>query len=166
VARLALLAVLVAAVAGVSLWQVGTGASRRDEQRAKPLPGLPAYTAGYRGWIKLNAKPIPPRRLGDAHLGTKNIYASKRKAGARYPLGTIIVKEASRPGKKFIGLIAVMRKIKGISPRNNDWQMIEYTRGSPTGRFSRIASGLICYSCHVGARAADYVCSQSKEDCP
>jgi hypothetical protein len=123
----------------------------------KPLPGLPSYTAGYTGWFKLNAKPIGPRRTGDAHLGTKNVYSNRRKVGTRYPAGTIVVKEAMRPGKRFIGLIAVMRKIRGFNTRNNDWEMVEYVRSSPTSRFARIASGSVCYSCHVGAKTNDYV---------
>jgi Cytochrome P460 len=122
----------------------------------KPLPGLPAYTDGYRNWTKINRQPIPPR-ASDPHHGVKNVYTSRRKAGARYPYGTVIVKEGSQPGKKWIRLIAVMRKTRGASPRNNDWQMREWTRGSPTARFTEIASGAVCYSCHVGARTNDYV---------
>jgi hypothetical protein len=45
--------------------------------------------------------------------------------------------------------------------------MIEYTRSSPTTRFTEIARDSICYSCHVGARQLDYVCSATKRDvCP
>ena len=123
---------------------------------AKPQPGLPKYTAGYRAWKKINRKPIPPR-ANDPHNSVKNVYASKAKRGARYPYGTVIVKEGSEPARKFVKLIAVMRKIRGVSPRNNDWQMIEWTRSSPTARLSQIASGAVCYSCHVGARKNDYV---------
>jgi Cytochrome P460 len=123
---------------------------------AKPLPGLPAYTDGYRSWTKINRKPIPPR-ASDPHYSVKNVYASKRKTGARYPYGTVIVKEGLQPGKKWIRLMAVMRKVRGASPRNNDWQMREWTRGSPGARFTEIASGAVCYSCHVGAKKNDYV---------
>jgi hypothetical protein len=122
----------------------------------KSLPGLPAYTDGYRNWTKLNRRPIPPR-ANDPHHAVKNVYAGRRKAGARYPYGTVIVKEGLQPGKTWIRLIAVMRKVRGASPRNNDWQMREWTRGSPTARFTEIASGAVCYSCHVGAKANDYV---------
>jgi hypothetical protein len=103
------LALALAVAAAVS--QTGRGAAG-PEAAPKPLAGLPAYTAGYRAWTRLNKRPIPPRAGGDAHGGTKNVYSSKRKAGARYPAGTIIVKEAFRPGTKFVGLIAVMRKLK------------------------------------------------------
>ncbi len=123
---------------------------------AQPLPGLPKYTAGYRTWTKVNRKPIPPR-VNDPHDSVKNVYASKTKRGARYPYGTVIVKEGSQPGRRFVKLIAVMRKVRGASPRNNDWQMIEWTRSSPRARFVAIASGAVCYSCHVGAKRNDYV---------
>ena len=50
-----------------------------------------------------------------------------------------------------------MRKIKGSDPAANDWQMVEYTRSSRTGKFSKLAEGQLCLSCHVGAKANDYV---------
>jgi Cytochrome P460 len=133
-----------------------TAVSLAQARSSKPLPGLPAYTDGYRTWTKINRKPIPPR-ASDPHHSVKNVYASKAKRGGRYPYGTVIVKEGREPGKKWVRLMAVMRKVRGASPRNNDWQMREWTRSSPSGRFSEIASGQVCYSCHVGAKKNDYV---------
>jgi Cytochrome P460 len=122
-----------------------------------PFPGVPAYIAGYKRWQKLNRKPV--RGGSSAHGGTKNVYVSKplRPGQKRYPVGTIIVKEAVNPGESFVHLIAVSRKIKGFNPRHNDWQMIEWTRDSASARFSEVARGQVCYSCHVGARSRDYV---------
>jgi hypothetical protein len=121
------------------------------------LPGLPAYTAGYQSWTKLNSKPIPPAR-SDPHLGTKNVYASRlpRAGSALYPVGTVVVKDITRPGARFVGVVAVMRKQAGVKA-NNGWQMIEYTRSSSRSRFTVLAQGSICYSCHVGAKRTDYV---------
>jgi Cytochrome P460 len=131
-------------------------ASTAPSARA-PYPGVPAYIAGYKRWQKLNRKPV--RGGSPAHGGTKNVYVSKplRAGQKRYAVGTIIVKEAVDPGERFVRLIAVSRKIKGFNPRHNDWQMIEWTRDSPSARFSEVARGQICYSCHVGARSRDYV---------
>ncbi len=126
--------------------------------KPKPLPGLPRYTAGYENWVKLTRKPIPPRASGDAHLGTKRIYASKPPRGNRdFPNGTIIVKEAVRPGKDFLGLIAVMRKEQGADPAHNDWRFVEFTRDDRGDRFSETASGAICWTCHMDAAKTDYV---------
>jgi hypothetical protein len=126
--------------------------------RPKPLPGLPAFTAGYDGWAKLNRKPIAPRASGDAHLGTKNVFASKeRRANERFPGGTIVVKEAIRPGKDFVGLIAIMRKERGLDPAHNDWRFVEYTRERAGERFAPTASGAVCWTCHMGAEQTDYV---------
>jgi Cytochrome P460 len=126
--------------------------------KPKPLPGLPRYTAGYDTWIKLTKKPIPPRASGDAHLGAKKVYASKHAgANGRFPDGTIIVKEAVRPGKDFLGLIAVMRKEQGADPAHNDWRFVEFTRDGRRDRFSKTASGAICWTCHMGAAKTDYV---------
>jgi hypothetical protein len=126
-------------------------------QEPRALRGLPGYTAGYRSWLKLNRKPIPPRAGGDAHLGTKNVYASKRRRDGRFPYGTILVKEAVRPGKDFLGLIAVMRKRRGSDPAHNDWEFVEFTRDAKEARFSLTARDAVCWSCHMGAEKTDFV---------
>jgi hypothetical protein len=128
-----------------------------SDAAAKPLPGLPRYTAGYARWTKLNKRPIPPR-AADAHLGRKNVYASRlpRRGERRFPAGTVVVKEIVRPNAKFVGVVAVMRKLRGFNREHHDWQMIEYTRSSTNGRFTVLARGQICYSCHMAARNRDY----------
>ena len=124
---------------------------------AKPPPGAPRFIGGYRDWTKLNDQPIGPRNA-DPHLGTKNVFASKEpRADGRFPNGTIVVKEASRPGKDFIGLLATMRKQKGADPEHNDWVFVEYTRDGADESFSELARGTVCWSCHVGAAESDYV---------
>lgn len=141
----------------VALAAVST-AGARPEATPKPLPGLPVYTAGYKSWTKLNARPIPPQRGGDPHRGTKNVYASKLppRGSSRYPVGTVIVKEISRPGTRFIGVVAAMRKVRGVQA-NNGWQMVEWSRTGPSARFTVLAQGGICFSCHVQVRSRDYV---------
>ena len=131
-----------------------------EPPRPKPeaLPGLPAFTAGYSEWRLLNRKPIPPREAGDAHLGTKNVYASKkRRADGTFPYGTVVVKEAMRPGRDFIGLIAVMRKERGVDPAHEDWRFLEWTREERGERFTLTARDAVCWSCHVGAEGTDYL---------
>ena len=131
---------------------------------ALALPGIPADVQGYRTWTKLNAEPIPPR-ASDPHHGVKNVWVKPRRGTFRpsgqlvYPLpyGSVVVKTATPPGRDFVSLVAIMRKQRGAAPRHNDWRMVEYTRSSPRDRFSRIAGGGVCYSCHVGARKTDYV---------
>lgn len=134
----ALAALLAAGVAGAQ--------ARKD--------GLPAYVTGYASWPKLNAKPI--RGGSTAHQGVKNVFASKRKAGRRYPLGTIVVKTAAPVGKRWLSLVATMRRVSGTS--NGGWRWEEFTRTSPTRRFTKVAfpqSG--CAACHVQAKVNDYV---------
>ena len=53
--------------------------------------GLPAYTDGYQKWPKINKKPFTKCGPPCAHGGIKNVYASKRKVGAKYPNGTVVV---------------------------------------------------------------------------
>jgi hypothetical protein len=128
------------------------------DPKPKALPGLPRFTAGYRDWTKLHRDTIPPRPSGDAHLGTKRVFASKkRRPNGRFPYGTIVVKEAERPGADFIGLIAIMRKERGFDPAHNDWQFVEYTREGPRARFGLAARDDVCWSCHVGAQETDYL---------
>jgi hypothetical protein len=126
------------------------------EVKTKPIPGIPRYAWPYSSWAKLNRKPVPPRD-SDPHLGTKEVYASRAASGGTYPRGTVIVKEAVRPGTDFIGLLAIMRKQEGADPAHNDWVFVEYTRAAGNAKFAEIASGAVCWSCHMGAADADYV---------
>lgn len=120
-------------------------------------PGVPRYVAGYRRWEKLNDAPIPPRDA-DPHNGTKDVYASnERRADGSFPYGTIVVKEAARPGADFIGLIAIMRKRRNADPEHNDWVFVEYTREAADARYGLQARDAVCWSCHVGALDDDYV---------
>jgi hypothetical protein len=140
---LVILAALVAAGAALAL---SPDAARKD--------GLPRYVNGYAKWPKLNRAPI--RGGSAAHQGTKNVYASKRRRGARFPVGTIVVKTATPPGKKWLSLVATMRRIKGTA--NGGWRWEEFTRTSPSRRFTRVGfpeSG--CAACHAQAKARDYV---------
>ena len=125
---------------------------------AAGLPGIPKIYRPYKTWTKVNAKPIPNTPT-TAHPGVKNVYASKKKVGARYPYGTLIVKEGltTAGGKRFVSLIAAMRKVRGIDPKHGDWQFTEWTRSSPTARFSLLAKDATCWSCHVLAKRNDWV---------
>ena len=135
------------------------------EEPVVALPGLPQDVAGYERWLKLNAEPIPPVPGGDPHNGTKNVYVNQTRgtiapAGEQqfpYPDGSIVVKEAFRPNKDYVGLIAIMRKVAGSDPDHNDWEFIEYTRNAPDADFNVIASGRICWGCHARVEDIDYV---------
>ena len=139
--------------------------STHPEEPVVALPGLPDDVAGYTQWLKLNAEPIPPAPGGDPHNGTKNVHVNQTRDtiapnGTQqfpYPDGSIVVKEASRPGKDYVGLIAIMRKKAGADPDHNDWQFIEYVRNAPDAEFGVIAEGRICWGCHAGVKDIDYV---------
>jgi hypothetical protein len=116
--------------------------------------GIPAYVDGYAKWRRLNRVPI--RDGSSAHQGTKNVYASKRRTGARYPVGTIVVKTGVPPGKKWLSLVAAMRKVNATA--NGGWRWEEFTRSAPTERFVKVGfpeSG--CAACHSQATSNDYV---------
>lgn len=136
-----------------------------EEPIVVSLPGLPDDVAGYTQWLKLNAEPIPPVPGGDPHNGTKNVYVNKTvddiapngKQQFPYPDGSIVVKEAFRPGKDFVGLIAIMRKKAGVDPDHNDWEFIEYVRNAPDADFTVIAKDGVCWGCHTRVEDIDYV---------
>ncbi len=111
--------------------------------------GLPAYTNGFTGWKKLNKKPITGG--SSAHIGVKNVYASKPRAASRkFPNGTVIVKTiADRGAKGLPGQVAVMRKVSGR------WKWVEYALSGK--RYSAFASGQVCTSCHMDVRSRDWV---------
>lgn len=110
--------------------------------------GLPAYTDGYAKWPKLNRKPIT---APGAHSGIKNVFASKRRVGTRFPNGTVVVKTIRAPGRSWVHQVAVMRKLDGR------WRYVEYERPTATSRYAVLAQGALCQGCHLQARARDYV---------
>jgi Cytochrome P460 len=136
----------------------------------KTLAGLPAFTAGFQRWDRLNAQPIPPdsrqsQRVGfDAHRGTKNVYVSvprdRLTRGGEFPNGTTIVKAARNGG--VITLAAIMRKIQGVDPAHGDWEFVEYKRGSADTAFATDPSltGATCWGCHQIAEDTDWVFTQ------
>ena len=136
-----------------------------QEEPIVALPGLPEDVAGYEGWLKINAEPIPLVPGGDPHSGTKNVYVNQTRdtiapEGEQqfpYPDGSIVVKEAYRTNKDYIGLIAIMRKVADSDPDHNDWEFIEYTRNDPDDEFTVIASGETCWGCHGQVVDTDYV---------
>jgi len=113
--------------------------------------GLPSYTNGYQKWPKLNRKPFTKCGPPCAHAGVKNVYASKRKVGAKYPNATVIVKSIAQRGDKpaLPSQVAVMRKVNGR------WRFVEYQLSG--SRYSVLAQGQLCVSCHMQAKANDYV---------
>jgi hypothetical protein len=142
---LALVAALVLAVAGYAL--------------AAGLPGIPKAYQPYKSWTKINKKPIPNTPTTAHPALVKNVYASKKKAGVKYPYGTLIVKEGltTAGGKRFVSLIAAMRKVRGIDPRHGGWQFTEWSRSSPNKRFTLLAEDATCWSCHALVKKRDWV---------
>jgi hypothetical protein len=133
---------VVAAVAAVAVVAVASTSAN----------GLPSYTNGYAKWPRINAKPFTSTGpLSSAHAGVKNVYASKKKVGKRYPNGTVIVKSIRRSGDMLTlpSQVAVMRKTDGR------WRFVEYQLSG--SRYTVLAQGQLCQSCHLRARASDYV---------
>ena len=113
--------------------------------------GLPSYTNGYAKWPRINKKPFTSTGpLSSAHIGVKNVYASKKKVGRKYPNGTVVVKTIQPAGRKGMpNQVAVMRKLNGR------WRYVEYQLSG--ARYTVLAQGQLCQNCHMAARANDYV---------
>jgi hypothetical protein len=118
--------------------------------------GLPSSTNGYFKWPRINEKPFASTGpLSSAHAGVKNVYASKRKVGKRYPNGTVIVKTIQPAGRKGRPhQVAVMRK------SNGKWRYDEYQLSGRRYRNLGYSQGL-CQGCHMRARTNDYVFTRS-----
>jgi hypothetical protein len=114
--------------------------------------GLPSYTNGYQNWKRINKKPFTSTGpLSSAHSGVKNVYASKKRIGSKFPNGTVVVKSILKPGDKpsTPTQVAVMRKLNG------KWRYVEYELSG--SRYGVLAKGQLCQSCHAQAKATDYV---------
>ena len=111
--------------------------------------GLPSYTNGYATWPKINKKPFTSTGpLSSAHAGVKNVYASKKKVGKRYPNGTVIVKSIRRTGDKpsLPAQVAVMRKTNGT------WRYVEYELSGIALSRPRLLTAALPGLPHAGAR--------------
>lgn len=109
--------------------------------------GLPAFTNGYAKWRKINRKPIT---TPGAHNGVKNVFASRRKVGTKYPNGTVIVKSIREPGSSGLpSQVAVMRKVSG------KWRWVEWQLSG--SRYTVLAQGQLCVTCHMQAKSNDWV---------
>lgn len=141
--RIRILAVVAAIATASSVAVVALASSTAN--------GLPAYTNGYSKWTRINKKPFTSTGpLSNAHSGVKNVYASKRKVGTKYPNGTVIVKSIRGAGDRGLpDQVAVMRKLNGR------WRFVEYELSG--SRYTVLAQGQLCQSCHMRARANDYV---------
>jgi len=141
--RLRILAVVGVVALGAAVGVVAVASSTAN--------GLPSYTNGYAKWPRINKKPFTSTGpLSSAHQGVKNVYASKRKVGMRYPNGTVIVKTIQPAGRKGLpSQVAVMRKLSGR------WRYVEYELSG--ARYGILAQGQLCQNCHMAARANDYV---------
>lgn len=141
-----------------------TSSARPAPAAVGPLPGLPAFTAGFEGWVRLNADPIPPSTAAP-HGQVKNVYVNRDRSalagvggpgGAPYSDGTVIVKSGSE-GDDPLGAVAVMRKRDGVDPVNGDWIYREFTRPSPRDPYAAQGGGEACWSCHAVAMNTDFV---------
>lgn len=129
----------------------------------EPAPGLPEFTAGFENGLRLNSRPIPPD-AGAPHGEVKNVYVNQTRAtiapdGTQvfpYPEGSIVTKTGSRGGDDA-AIVAVMRKVSGADPEHGDWIFEEWSRSSSAEPYTPLASGAVCWSCHVNAESTDWV---------
>ena len=147
--------------------ETAPSAPPKPNPKPKALAGLPADTAGFTAWPRLNDRPIPPdsvesQRVGfDAHRSTKQVHlnprAARRQDGRPFPDGSVIVKAGREDG--VITLIAIMRKVAGADPGHGDWRFREWKRASASEPFTTSDSlaGATCWSCHAIAQPSDWV---------
>jgi len=152
---------LLAAALGVGL-TLACGAALASQDAPK-LP-TPESVAGYRSWTALRK---PYGGGSTAHPGRKSVYISSARAAQaargksrfRYPLGTVIVKQATSGGPSggYVSLVAIMRKVANRG-KAADWVWAEYTRDEKGARLDLVAGGDqgVCTGCHVGATATDW----------
>ena len=78
----------------------------------------------------------------------KNVYASKKKVGKRYPNGTVIVKSIRRAGDTASrpAQVAVMRKTNGT------WRYVEYELSGTRYRDLGFSAAAVPGLSHAGAR--------------
>lgn len=136
-----------------------TGSSTATAAGPQPLPGLPADTAGFQDWLRVDV----PAESTAPHGDVKAVYWNRERSEITgrgpevpYPDGTIVVKTGSR-GDDLAAVVAVMNKRTDADPQHGDWVFVEYTRSSPDEPYEVLAQDSICWGCHVGAEKTDWV---------
>ena len=115
----------------------------------------------YKTWTKVNPKPIKGHSkwvniyVDDA---AKDIYLSA--SGATFPVCARIVKTVLIDADSdTVTLLSVMIKMPpGYDPEHNDWYWGEYNKNGDVAGMTGAVQ--VCFACHHGAAAADYVFSQ------
>ena len=128
-----------------------------------PLRGLPAATAGFEGWFRLNDRPIA-QSPDTPHGDLKNVYlnrdADRVVSGSRLrtplPPGTVVVKTGSR-GTDAMAFVSVMEKIPDFDPQHGDWRFTEYARTAEDAAYTVLAEESACWACHAGAEDRDWL---------
>jgi Cytochrome P460 len=147
-------------------------------QGAKPFG--PPEVKGYQTWRRVTDTPrlMAPsvaalcapitskelaKKIGGPHAeayfhvyvnttGEKQFFSTKQ---ASYPVGTMIVKEKfTRAQNAPVDLLTIMiKRPKGFSPRNGDWEYVVSNAKGVRKNFELES----CQSCHASKKAQDFV---------
>jgi hypothetical protein len=158
------LPLIVSALALTLLSALAMADGNRDELPVKEVGKLQQYiseTNPYTGWQLWPGthKMYPGKRPHGEFLTTYvNDIAlqSLHKGEAKFPLGSIIVKENYTADKK-LDAVTVMYKVDGYNPMGGDWYWLRY---NPAGIVEAQGQVTACIGCHSAMITKDWVFTQ------
>ncbi len=148
------------------------------DDTSEPEPEVNEFIAASNSFTSFMSWSLDATRMGaDPALGgmahggndstvTRNIYFKDGQdpVSGKYPIGTIIVKHSSNPGKTVDEYTAMVKRGNGFNPDRGDWEFFMLTNsgsiasdstGSPM-RGANLMGGM-CGSCHNAASAKDFI---------
>ncbi len=137
-----------------------TGSTTDDAPTAAKLFTMITETDPFEDWAQFpglggTIESAPPHGPLARVFINASIESALEAFSGRLPDGSIIVKESSgeNPSDKADSL-AIMWKVAGFDPDNNDWFWANITPEGDVTAEGRIAS---CAACHGGARDNDFI---------
>jgi hypothetical protein len=134
----------------------------------RDVRGLPEPLPGYPSWLRLGGAASLPEGVSSPHLAAHQTFVSvpnpeteKYKVGKELPVpaeaGTVIAREAKKPGEGFISRLDAMKKGPG------GWEFGAFERAGAGEPFRESAADLAaCSACHAKGGTSDSVFSSRK----
>jgi len=148
-----------------------------DGSIPEPFIATSSSFSGYKTWKLESTTKGPAILLGAAHQGlndsvTRKVYFKdgKTRVGSSYPIGTLIVKEATDTSGKVIEVTAMAKRGNNFNASAGNWEwFVLNTNG--TGNILKDSTGIemrggstmmggMCNSCHNAASAKDFTFSK------
>jgi len=148
-----------------------------DGTIAEPFIANSSSFSGYKTWKLESTTTGPATLLGPAHHGvntsvTRKVYFKNgnSRVGSSYPIGTLVVKEATDAGGALLEVTAMVKRGNNFNTAAGNWEwfilnlngsgnILKDSTGSEMRGGASMMAGM-CNSCHSAASSKDFTFSK------